>query len=165
MEAKKLDFSNKVESQSIYDLLFKNYELLGRDWIAHQWTWVNGIYEAFNDHIKFLIIISLVEKTLNFYHQVNITKSYDEYYSSNYLQIDKFSITELCDKLELPKETIRRKVLELEKEGVINRQKKQIIIDRTVFPYVKPLHQIPLTSKYLVKISQLLINEKLYSKI
>ena len=164
MEAKKLDFSSKVESQAVYDLLFKNYGFLGRDWIAHQWTWVNGIYEAFNDHTKFLIIISLVEKTLNFYHQVNITKSYDEFYSSNYLQIDKFSITELCDKLELPKETIRRKVLELEKLGVIKRQKKQIIIDRTVFPYVKPLHQIPLTSKYLVKISQLLINEKLYSK-
>ena len=69
MEAKKLDFSSKVESQSVYDLLFKNYGFLGRDWIAHQWTWVNGIYEAFNDHTKFLIIISLVEKTLNFYHQ------------------------------------------------------------------------------------------------
>ena len=164
MEAKKLDFSSKVESRSVNELLLKNYELVGKDWIAHQWTWVNGIYEAFNDHIKFLIVISLVEKTLNFYHQVNITKSYDEYYSSDYLQIDKFSITELCDKLELPKETIRRKVLELEKLGVIKRKKKQIIIDRSVFPYVKPLHQIPLTSKYLVKISQLLINEKLYSK-
>ena len=43
---------------------------------------------------------------------------------SHYLQIEKFSITELCEKLNLPKETVRRKVLELEKDGVINRKKK-----------------------------------------
>ena len=47
-------------------------------------------------------------------------------YSKSYLQIDKFSITELCEKLDLPKETVRRKVLELEKEGVINRSKKKL---------------------------------------
>ena len=70
-----------------------------------------------------------MEKTLNFYHQVNVTESYDEYYSSTFLQIDKFSITELCEKLDLPKETVRRKVLELEKSGVIKRSKKKVIID------------------------------------
>ena len=128
MELNKLDFANKVQDQTIYDLLFNNYELLGKDWIAHQWTWINAVYQAFEDHIKFLIIISLVEKTLNFYHQINITKTYDEYYCSNYLQIEKYSITELCEKLDLPKETIRRKVLELEKEGVIKRDKKKIYI-------------------------------------
>ena len=150
MEARTLDFSNKVDDQIIYDLLFKNYELLGKDWIAHQWIWINGVYSAFDDHIKFLIIVSLVEKTLNFYHQVNVTKTYDDYYSSNYIQIDKFSITELCEKLDLPKETVRRKVLELEKTGVIKRSKKQIIIDRSAFAYVKPQEQIPIRSLFIV---------------
>ena len=164
MEAQKLDFKNKIYEEDVYNILFNNYELLGKHWIAHQWNWINGVYQAFEDHIKYLIIVSLVEKTLNFYHQVNITKSYDEYYSSNNLQIEKFSITELCEKLDLPKETIRRKVLELEKIGVFKRSKKQIIIDRDAFPYVKPLHQIPMTSKYIVKISELLIKEGLYNK-
>ncbi len=164
MELNKLDFANKVQDQTIYDLLFNNYELLGKDWIAHQWIWINGVYKAFEDHIKFFIVISLVEKTLNFYHQVNITKNYDDFYSSSFLQIEKFSITELCEKLDLPKETVRRKVLELEKIGVIKRTKKQIIIDRNAFPYVKPIEQIPLTSKYIVKVSELLGNDKMYSK-
>ena len=164
MELKKLDFTNTVDDQSIYDLLFNNYELLGKDWISHQWIWINGVYRAFEDHIKFLIVISLVEKTLNFYHQVNVTKSYDEYYSSTFLQIDKFSITELCEKLDLPKETVRRKVLELEKSGVIKRSKKKVIIDRTAFPYVQPIEQIPITSKYIVKISEILVSEKIFSK-
>ncbi len=164
MEARNLDFSNKVDDQTIYDLLFDNYELLGKDWIAHQWIWINGVYKAFEDHVKFFIVVSLVEKTLNFYHQVNITKTYDEFYSSKYLTIDKFSITEICEKLNLPKETIRRKVLELEKLGVILRKDKRIIIDRSAFTFVKPIHQIPLTSKYIVRISELLFDKKIYSK-
>ena len=49
---------------------------------------------------------------------MNIKLSYDQYYSKSFLQIDKFSISELCEKLQLPKETVRRKVLELEKLGV-----------------------------------------------
>ena len=83
-----------------------------------------------------MIIISLIEKTLQFYDQMNIQQSYEEYYSKSYVQIDKFSITELCEKLDLPKETIRRKVLELEKEGVIKRDKKKIVIDHMQITYI-----------------------------
>ena len=58
---------------------------------------------------------------------MNIKLSYEQYYSKNFLQIDKFSITELCEKLQLPKETVRRKVLELEKLGVLKRQNDQLL--------------------------------------
>ena len=106
----------------------------------------------------------MIEKTLNFYHQVNVTQSYDQYYSKDNLEIDRFSISELCEKLELPKETLRRKVLELEKLGVLKRKKKVIMLGRSAYPYVKPINQIPLTSKYLVRVSELLNKEKLYNK-
>ena len=125
---------------------------------------MNGVYWAFNDHYKYMIIISLVEKTLQFYDQMNIQYSYDEYYSKSYLQIEKFSITELCEKLKLPKETVRRKVLELEKDGVINRSKKKIIIDRKAFTFVKPQNQIKFSSKYIHLVSQELNKDKIYSK-
>ena len=85
-----------------------NYSSLGKDWISHQWNWMNGVYWAFNDHYKYMIIISLVEKTLQFYDQMNIQYSYDEYYSKSYLQIEKFSITELCEKLKLPKRQLEK---------------------------------------------------------
>ena len=94
---------------------------------------MNNVYQAFKDHYKYLIVISLVEKTLQFYDQMNIKFSFDQFYSKSNLQVEKFSITELCEKLQLPKETVRRKVLELEKLGVLKRKQKQIIIDRTVF--------------------------------
>ena len=117
----------------------------------------------FQDHYKYMIIISLIEKTLQFYDQMNIQYSYDEYYSKSYQQIEKFSITELCEKLDLPKETVRRKVLELEKEGVISRQKK-IIIDRKAFDYAKPEQQMKFTSKYILLVSKALNKDQNYSK-
>ena len=164
MEVKQIDFSKTLTDEQVYNCLVENYEALGTDWVTHQWNWINGVYISFQDHVKFLILASLIEKTLNFYHQVNVTQSYDQYYSKDNLEIDRFSISELCEKLELPKETLRRKVLELEKLGVLKRKKKVIMLGRSAYPYVKPINQIPLTSKYLVRVSELLNKEKLYNK-
>ena len=138
MSTQQVDFSKTVNDDQIYDHMMANYDQLGKNWIAHQWRWMNAVYQAFQDHYKYLIIVSLVEKTLMFYDQMNIKLSYDQFYSKSYLQIDRFNITEICEKLQLPKETVRRKVLELEKLGVLKRQKKQIIIDRRSFSFIKP---------------------------
>ena len=164
MSLQQIDLSKTLTDDQVYDCLMENYAGLGKDWISHQWNWMNGVYWAFNDHYKYMIVISLVEKTLQFYDQMNIQYSYDEYYSKSYLQIEKFSITELCEKLKLPKETVRRKVLELEKDGVISRSKKKIIIDRKAFGFVKPQNQIKFTSKYIHLVSQELNKNKIYSK-
>ncbi len=164
MSLRKIDFSKVLKDDEVYDHMMNNYDQLGRDWIAHQFNWMNNVYSAFKDHYKYLIVISLVEKTLQFYDQMNIQLSYDQYYSKSYLQIEKFNISELCEKLQLPKETVRRKVLELESLGVLKRQKKQVIIDRTAFNLVKPENQIKFTSRYISLISEILLKEKIYSK-
>jgi predicted transcriptional regulator len=164
MSLQQIDFSKVLNNDQVYDHMMANYDQLGNDWVNHQWKWINAVYQAFKDHYKYMIIISLVEKTLQFYDQMNIKLSYEQFYSKNFLQIDKFSITELCEKLQLPKETVRRKVLELEKLGVLKRQKKQIIIDRRSFTFIKPENQMKYTAAYILKISEILTKEKLYSK-
>ena len=164
MTIQQIDFSKVLNDVQVYDYMMANYDQLGKDWINHQWRWMNAVYQAFNDHYKYLIIISLVEKTLQFYDQMNIKLTYEQFYSKNFLQIDKFSIAELCEKLQLPKETVRRKVLELEKLGVLKRQKKKIIIDRSSFTFINPQNQIKYTAAYIVKISEILSKEKLYFK-
>ena len=103
MNLKQIDFSKVLSDDQVYDHMMNSYNQLGRDWIVHQWSWMNNVYKAFNDHYKYLIVISLIEKTLQFYDQMNIQYSFDQFYSKSYLQIEKFSITELCEKLELPK--------------------------------------------------------------
>ena len=164
MSFKQIDFSKVLNDDQVYDHMMAKYDALGRDWIAHQWNWVNGIYSAFKDHYKYLIVISLVEKTLQFYDTMNIQLTYDQLYSKQYLQIEKFSILDICEKLQLPKETVRRKVLELEKLGALKRQKKKLIIDRSVFKQVKPESQIRSTAKYIYLISEILYKEKIYKK-
>ncbi len=164
MSLQEIDFSKTLNDEQVFETIMGNYSNFSKDWIIHQWNWMNNVYWAFKDHYKYMIIISLVEKTLQFYDQMQIDYSYDEYYSKSYLQIEKFSITELCEKLDLPKETVRRKVLELEKEGVISRDKKKIIIDRKAFEYVKPVNQIKFSSKYIYLVSLALNKEKILSK-
>ena len=164
MSLRQIDFTKVLNDDQVYDHMMASYDQLGKDWIVHQWNWMNNTYAAFKDHYKYLIIISLVEKTLQFYDQMNIQYSFDQFYSKSNLQIDKFSITELCDKLQLPKETVRRKVLELEELGVLKRFKKQIIIDRSVFPQIKPERQVKSTAKYIHLVSEILNKDKVFFK-
>ena len=164
MSLQEIDFSKTLNDEQVFETIMGNYSNFSKDWIIHQWNWMNNVYWAFKDHYKYMIIISLVEKTLQFYDQMQIDYSYDEYYSKSYLQIEKFSITELCEKLDLPKETVRRKVLELEKEGVISRDKKKIIIDRKAFEFVKPTNQIKFSAKYIHLVALALNKEKILSK-
>ena len=164
MNIQEVDFSKTLSDEQVYNSIMSNYSGLSKDWISHQWNWMNNVYSPFQDHYKYMIIISLIEKTLQFYDQMNIQYSYDEYYSKSYQQIEKFSITELCEKLDLPKETVRRKVLELEKEGVISRSRKKIIIDRKAFDYAKPVQQMKFTSKYILLVSKALNKDQNYSK-
>ena len=164
MALQEIDFTKTLSDDQVYESIMRNYSNLSKDWIFHQWNWMNNVYSSFNDHYKYMIVISLIEKTLHFYDQMNIQYSFDEYYAKSYQQIEKFSITELCEKLDLPKETVRRKVLELESEGVINRNKKKIVIDRKAFPFIKPDNQIKFSAKYIYLVSQGLNKDRLYSK-
>ena len=164
MSIQEIDFSKTLTDEQVYDTIMSNYSILSKDWISHQWNWINNVYGSFNDHYKYMIVISLVEKTLQFYDQMNIQYTFDEYYSKSYLEIEKFSITELCQKLDLPKETVRRKVLELEKKGVITRNKKKIIVDKKAFNIINPENQIKFSSKYIYLVSKALNKNKSYSK-
>ena len=164
MNVREIDFSKTLTDEIVYNTVMSNYSDLSKDWISHQWNWMNNVYGSFNDHYKYMIVISLIEKTLQFYDQMNIQYTYEEYYSKLYLEIEKFSITDLCQKLDLPKETVRRKVLELENESVITRNKKKIIIDRKAFNIVKPESQIKFSSKYIYLVSKALNKNKVYSK-
>ena len=164
MSIQQIDFTKTLTDDQVYETIMSNYSDLSKDWIFHQWNWMNNVYDPFKDHYKYLIVISLVERTLQFYDQMNIQYTYEEYYSKLSLEIEKFNISELSEKLDLAKETVRRKVLELEKDGVITRHKKKIVIDRKAFNLIKPIDQIKFSSKYINLVSKCLNKENIYSK-
>ena len=64
MSLQQIDFSKVINDEQVYDYMMANYDQLGKDWINHQWRWMNAVYQAFKDHYKYMIIISLVENCL-----------------------------------------------------------------------------------------------------
>ena len=158
------DISKQVYKEDILSVLEKKYSTMGPMWVTQQMEWMNGVYASFKDHDKFFILIFLVKKTLDFYSRNFMKVSYDEFYSKDKVEIEKFSITEISEALRIPKESARRKVMELEKDGAIRRIKKKIIIDRSKFYYTKPKDSIKRISRFLSTLSEMSKNEKILSK-
>ena len=120
------DISKQIYKEHISDVLEDKYSILGPLWVTYQMEWCNGVYASFKDHDKFLIVIFLIKKTLDFYSR-NFTKlSYDEFYSKDSVEIEKFNIMEISSVLNIPKESARRKISELQKTGVIKKFKKKL---------------------------------------
>ena len=158
------DINKEVEKKQILQILEKNYSTLGPMWVTQQMEWCNGIYSCFKNHDKFLIIVYLLQKTLNFYSRNFIKLTYDEFYKQNIVEIAKFNIHEISDGLNIPKESARRKITELEDMGVIKRIKKKIIIDRSSFVFVKPENTIRRISRFLTTVASICENEKIIEK-
>ena len=158
------EISEQLYKEDILGVLENKYSTLGSVWVSHQMEWCNGIYSSFKDHDKFLIVIFLVKKTLDFYSRNFVKLSYEEFYSRDTLEIEKFNIAEIVEALNIPKETVRRKVLELQDKGAIRTIKKKVIIDRSKFYYSKPIDSIKRVSRFLATLSELCKDEKILSK-
>jgi len=164
MEKSLPDLSKQIYQKDVEDVLFNEYSEIGPQWTMHQLEWTNTIYQSFKDHDKFLIVIYLTKKTLDFYSR-NFTKvSYDDFYSKNTVEIEKFNFLEIANQINIPKESTRRKIIELEKEGVILRSKKKIIIDRSAFLFIKPIKSIKRMSRFLSILSNMLERKKILHK-
>jgi DNA-binding Lrp family transcriptional regulator len=133
-------------------------------WVNHQMEWCNGVFSSFKDHDKFLVIIFLIKKTLDFYSRNFIKLTFDQFYSKDTVEIEKYSITEISKALDIPKESTRRKVLELEEMGAIRKFKKKIIIDRSKFYHTKPVDSIKRVSRFLSTLSEMSKDSKILSK-
>ena len=160
------DISKQIFKEETLGVLEKKYSTMGPIWVKQQMEWMNGIYASFKNHDKFLILIFLVKKTLDFYSR-NFTKlTYEEFYSNDTVQIEKFSIAEISEALNIPKESSRRKIMELEKEGAIRKIKKKTVIDRSKSHFAKPDASIKRISRFLATLSELCKNENiLFDKI
>jgi DNA-binding Lrp family transcriptional regulator len=154
----------QIYKEDILRVMEKRYSTVGSVWVSHQMDWCNGVYASFKDHDKFLIVISLVKKTLDFYSRNFIKLTYEDFYSKDIVEIEKFSISEISIGLKIPKESARRKILELVKEGVIRKVKKKIIIDRSKFFKSKPVESIKRISRFLSTLSEMCVEEKVLLK-
>ena len=155
------EISQQIYKEDLTKILEKNYPVIGPLWVTDQMEWLNSVYPSFRNHDKFLILIYLIKKTLDFYSNNLIKLTYDDFYSKNTVDIAKFNVSEISLNINIPKESARRKVLELEKSFAIIRSKKKIIIDRSAFPFVKPIKSVKRISRFLSMFSKILVKEKI----
>ena len=120
------EISQQIYKEDLTKILEKNYPVIGPLWVTDQMEWLNSVYPSFRNHDKFLILIYLIKKTLDFYSNNLIKLTYDNFYSKDTIEIAKFNVSEISLNINIPKESARRKVLELEKSFAIIRSKKKL---------------------------------------
>ena len=158
------DISNKVDKEQILSVVEKKYSTLGPMWVTQQMEWNNSIYSTFKNHDKFLILIFLVKKALDSYSRNFIKLSYDEFYSNRTVEIEKFNISEISKELCIPKESTRRKVIELENEGAIKKTANKVTIDRSKSYFSRPENSIKRISRFIAILSEMCISENFLLK-
>ena len=103
----------------------------------------------------------LLMQTFEAYSKNFVKLDYDEYFDQNEVEIKSINVMEISKSLNIPKETTRRKINELEEMGAIKRINKKIIIDRNTWPNIKPEETIKRMTRFLSTLSKICVNEGL----
>tara|TARA_B110000967_G_scaffold15931_1_gene15070 strand:+ start:1571 stop:2611 length:1041 start_codon:yes stop_codon:yes gene_type:complete len=155
---KKINFDNSdnFDSKKISLVLSNNPLIIMKHWIKFQQEWVRNTYDHFKDHEKYIILMYLISKTWQ--DSSNLFKFYsiDEYYSQNEINLPTIALSEISKDLMMPKETIRRKLVELEKQKIIKRNGQKIILVKLALSVQKPEISIKALSIFFEKLSILL---------
>ena len=90
--------------------------------------------------------------------------NYDTFYNDKSIEIPKINISDISRDLIIPKESVRRKLQELEKKGVIKKSGKKIFLDRSAFITAKAEQTLNELSVLLNKFNKVLVDEKITNK-
>ena len=156
--------SKQILSKDIHYALSKNYTSIQPIWVPIQIRWMNNLYRTFHDYEKFMIIIYLMVKTFDYYSKNFVKLNYDEFFSQNEIEVETLNVMEISNALNIPKETTRRKINELEKLGAIKKSNKKIIIDRNAWPSIKPEETMKNMSYFLSTLSKIIFEEGFMSE-
>ena len=156
---------DNINKKNIQKLITGNFEKLAPTYYRLISEWMNSSYEVFNDIDKYRIILYLINKDFEQYIQIKKIESYDNFFMfDKSLELDRINIIEISKSLNIPKESTRRKILDLEKLSVLQKIGKKIYIDRSAYRLVQPKNTLKNLSILLSKISELLKIEKLIDK-
>jgi len=166
MEKQKIDlkFPTKISQKKIYNLYCDNYDSIHYLFVEFQFAWLQQAYQATKDLDKYNILVYLYKENFTELNELFKVKSLNEFYFSPGFDLEKINIIHISNKLRLSKETTRRKILELEKDGVLIKNKKKITVTLKAGLLQKPETTINSFSKILDYISYFLHKEKLTKK-
>ena len=157
--------SNKIEEGNIFEVINKNFSKLAPAYYTLVTNWLIRSYSEYNNIDKFIILIYLINKELILIRKNRLIIDYDTFYKDKSLEILKIKISDISRDLLIPRESIRRKIEALEKEGVIKKTGKKIFIERSGFITAQANKTLEEFSILVSKFSEILSSEKISNRV
>jgi len=165
---KKPSLDNKdfktLNPEIVYDILSQNSNQTVTLWFKLQQAWCNNAYNTFKDYDSYLILVYLVNQVFQKYSDRFQYLSYEEFYEKNELVIDKINLIEISKELNIPKETIRRKVNFLQNKNILFRKGKAIFFNNHINRVQRPANSKKMMSNFLEKTSLILEKESWFGR-
>ena len=153
--------SSQIDEKIIFKVIDKHFSRLAPYYYKWINSWLIGAYENYADIDKYIILIYIINKDFIFYRRNGLIVDYDTFYKDKSLEVDKINISDISKDLQIPKESVRRKVEELEKADVIKKKGKKIFITRTAFTTAQANLTLKNMTTVLYEFNKILEEEKI----
>ena len=157
--------SAQINEDKIHKVIQENFASLAPSFFTLTSNWFIRAYDHYKDIDKFIIIIYLIHQDLIYFRQNGLKINYETFYEKKSIEIDKINISDISKDLGVPKESIRRKVLELEKQKVIKKTGKKIFVVRDTLYSAKAVETLTEVATLLHEFSKILKKEKLVTEV
>ena len=157
--------SSQIDQKIINKVIKKNFSSLAPSFFTLTSNWFIRAYDHFKDIDKFIIIIYLINQDLIFFRKNGVKINYNTFYKDKSIEIDKINISDISNDLDIPKESVRRKVLDLEKAGIIKKYGKKIFVVRDTLYSARATDTLNEIATILHEFNKILKKEKLVNEV
>ena len=157
--------SSQIDEKLIFKIIKQNYAHIAPSFYSFISNWLIRAYQRYDNIDKFLIIIYLIHNNLKFYRKNGLIFNFETFYKDRTIEIEKINISDISKDLNIPKESVRRKIIELEKNKIIQKFGKKIFIDKSTFQASKATESIKDLSNVFYEFNILLKKENLIGKV
>jgi len=157
--------SEHIDEKIINKVIQDNFAALAPYYFTLTSNWFVRAYDHWKDIDKFVIIIYLIHQDLVYFRQNGLKINYETFYEKKSIEISKINISDISKDLRVPKESIRRKVLELEKQKVIKKTGKKIFVVRDTLYSAKAVETLTEVANILHEFNKILKKEKLVTEV
>ena len=147
--------SSEINKVEVDKFIFNNFNSISPYFYKLISEWMSDAYKIFKDLDKFLILIYLINTDFEFFRRNNLNITYESFYKDKTLEINKINLIQISKDLNIPKESVRRKISELEKKGIIKKKGKKIFLDRSAYKSQEPVNTLKNVSVLLSKFSEI----------
>ncbi len=156
--------SSEINKDEVNKFIFNNFNSISPYFYKLISEWMSDAYKIFKDLDKFLILIYLINTDFEFFRRNNLNINYEDFYKDKTLEINKINLIQISKDLNIPKESVRRKISELEKKGIIKKKGKKIFLDRSAYKSQEPINTLKNVSVLLSKFSEISKKKNLTKK-